>query len=200
MTAERGIRLQLLTVAHGLAEGSASLFAAGGTASVALLGFGLDSLIEVFSAAIMIWRLTSIIKPGRLTLSERNGLRCVGIGFLGLALTILADASQSLLYHEAPRSSVLGIVVAAISILLMPILARAKRLIGANLGSPSMQADAKQSNFCAYLAAITLLGLLLNRVFGWWWADSTAALFMTPIMVHKGIQALKGHACGCCGI
>ncbi|AIE86054.1 cation diffusion facilitator family transporter [Fimbriimonas ginsengisoli] len=194
----RAALLQWLTVAHGLLEGGASLIASRGANSVALLGFGLDSLVEVLSAGIVLWRLASAGGKGRFYLSEAVGLRLVGVCFVALAFGIGSDAVQALMHHEIPRQTLLGIVVAGASVALMPVLGFTKRRIGAEIGSNAMQADAKQTHFCAFLAGITLVGLALNTAFGWWWADPGAALAMTPIILWEGFQALRGRACGCC--
>jgi divalent metal cation (Fe/Co/Zn/Cd) transporter len=194
----RAALLQWLTVAHGLIEGSASLYASRGSNSVALLGFGLDSFVEVLSASIVLWRLASLAGRGRFYLSERTGLRLVGICFVALSIGVGGDAIDGLLHREIPHETALGIAVAAASVALMPLLGQAKKRISGEIGSHSMSADAKQTHFCAYLAGITLVGLGLKSAFGWWWADSAAALIMTPIILWEGIQALRGRACGCC--
>jgi len=195
---QRAALLQWLTVGHGLLEGTAALIASHGSGSVALLGFGLDSLIEMMSALVVLWRLASMARQGRFHLSELAGLRMVGIGFLVLSASIAVDAIQGLRHHEIPSESKLGIAVALASVAMMPFLGRAKKKISGEIGSASMNADSKQTHFCAYLAGITLLSLGLNALFGWWWADSIAALIMVPIMAWEGIQAVRGHACGCC--
>jgi divalent metal cation (Fe/Co/Zn/Cd) transporter len=198
LTIRNAKRGQWLTVAHGLLEGVGALLAASTAASVALLSFGLDSLIEVASALIALWRLASLGKSHRFALSERTGLRLIGVCFIGLALDIAKDSVQAIIAHELPRESILGIAVATLSILTMPLLARAKRAWADEVGSASLKADARQTDFCAYLAGITLLGLTLNGSFHWWWADPVAALLMVPLLAWEGYQALRGHACGCC--
>lgn len=189
--------LQWLTIVHGFAEGGASLLASGLAGSVALLSFGLDSMIEVLSAAIVLWRIISLSRRHRWGISERTGLRMVGVCFMLLAITVGADAIKALVQLEQPKESLLGIIVAAISVISMPFLAAAKRRISGDIESHAMRADARQTDFCAYLAAILLLGLLAYKLFGWWWADPVAAIAMTPIMLWEGIQAIRGHACGC---
>jgi len=194
----RAALLQWVTVGHGAIEGTAALLASHRADSVALLGFGLDSMIEVLSASVVLWRIASLTGLRRWHLSERAGLRFVGVGFCVLSTSILYDASTSLFHREVPRESTFGILVAAASVLLMPFLGMAKDRIGGALHSNAMRADAKQTHFCAYLAGITLTGLILNMVLGWWWADSVAALVMAPIIGWEGIQSLRGKACGCC--
>lgn len=196
----RAMSLQWLTVAHGLLEGFGALTASHGSNSVALFGFGLDAIVEVMSASIVLWRLKSLNRGGRFGLSELAGLRLVGAGFLVLAISLLIDATRSLLFHEVPHESLLGLGVTGISVLLMPILGQIKKRVGLDLASPSMQADSKQTHFCAYLAGITLVGVACNSGLGWWWADSVAALCMVPIIGWEAIQTLRGRACGCCQI
>lgn len=195
---QRAAVLQWLTIGHGLVEGVVAIIASGQSGSVALLGFGLDSLVEVVSASVVIWRLASIARAGRLHLSEQAGLRLVGVGFVILAVSIATDGVSALLRHEAPKESLLGIAIALASVVMMPFLGQAKKKIGGEIGSEAMKADSKQTHFCAYLAGITLVGVGLNSSLGWWWADSVAALLMVPIMAWEGYQALRGHACGCC--
>ena len=125
-------------------------------------------------------------------------LRLVGASFLVLALYVSGDALWSLFHREEPEKSVVGIVLAALSLLVMPLLARAKRRVAARLESRALHADSRQTDICAYLSAILLGGLLLNALFGWWWADSIAALLMVPIIVREGFEALKGEACETC--
>src|SRR5205085_2402039 len=124
----------------------------------------------------------------RLAISERNGLRLIGLCFLALAASVSWDAVEALMRHEIPRESVLGITIAAISVVAMPLLAKAKRRMSLQIESASMRADARQTDFCAYLAAILLLGLITYKAFGWWWSDPVAALAMTPIIGWEGIQ------------
>jgi divalent metal cation (Fe/Co/Zn/Cd) transporter len=124
-------------------------------------------------------------------------LRIVGGCFIALALYILFDAGKALISHEAPQPSVLGMAVAAVSVIVMPFLARAKRRVALGIESSAMVADSRQADFCAYLSAILLVGLLLNAAWGWWWADPVAALVMVPIIAKEGVDSLRGRACGC---
>jgi divalent metal cation (Fe/Co/Zn/Cd) transporter len=193
----RGQRLEYFTIAYNSAEGLVSIVAGAIAGSLSLIGFGLDSLIEVASGAALLWRLHHDLNTSRREEVERMTLRIVGVCFVALALYILYNAGKALLFHEAPDRSVLGIIVAATSIVVMPLLARAKRRVASGIGSRAMMADSRQADFCTYLSAILLGGLLLNAVFHWWWADAVAALVMVPIIAKEGVESLKGKACGC---
>ena len=193
----RGQLLEYFTIAYNSAEGLVSIVVGAIAGSLSLIGFGLDSLIEVASGAALLWRLHHDLNTSRREEVERMTLRIVGVCFVALALYILYDAGKALLFHEAPDRSVLGIIVAATSIVVMPLLARAKRRVASGIGSRAMMADSRQADFCTYLSAILLGGLLLNAVFHWWWADAVAALVMVPIIAKEGVESLKGKACGC---
>ena len=193
----RGQRLEYFTIGYNSAEGLVSIVAGFVAGSVSLIGFGLDSLIEVTSGAALLWRLHHDLNPSRREDVERTTLRIVGVCFVALALYILYDAGKALLFHEAPDRSIPGIVVAGVSVLVMPLLARAKRRIAAGIESRAMMADSRQTDFCTYLSAILLGGLLVNALFGWWWADPVAALVMVPVIAKEGVESLKGNSCGC---
>ncbi len=155
--------------------------------SVALIGFGLDSVIEVTSGAALLWRLHHDKNTLRREAAEQLTLRIVGSCFLLLSAYIAYDSLVSLISREAPARSLPGIVVAVASLIAMPLLARAKRRVGVDLGSAAMTADARQTDFCTYLSIILLGGLVLNAFFGWWWADPAAGLVMVPIIAKEGI-------------
>jgi len=127
--------------------------------------------------------------------SEATALRLVGISFLALAAYVGFDAVKSLIYREPPQESRVGIALAALSLFVMPWLARAKRKVAAKVNSRALEADSRQSDLCALLSAIVLGGLVLNAVFGWWWADPVAAVVMTPIIAKEGVEALRGETC-----
>ncbi len=187
----RAQRLEYFTIAWNTLEGLVALLAGFMAGSVALVGFGFDSLIEVASGAALLWRLR------RGERAERAALRIVGVCFVALALYVACDSAHTLWSREAPRDSLPGIALTAVAIVVMPLLAHAKRQAAAALGSGAMRADARQSEFCMYLSAIVLGGLLLNALLGWWWADPLAGLVMVPIIGKEGIDALRGKACGC---
>ena len=189
---KRGRRLAYLTIGWNSLEGIIAIGAGILAGSIALVGFGVDSVIEVSSGAIILWRLASGEHR------ERLALRLVGISFVALAAYVAFDAVKSLIYRELPEASYVGIAIAALSLVVMPILARAKRKVASELNSNAMKADSRQTDLCAYLSAILLGGLILNAIFGWWWADPLAALIMVPIIAKEGIEALHGEACDDC--
>ena len=154
-----------------LFEGLASIVAGVIAGSVSLVGFGLDSVIEVASAAALLWRLQHDWNEARRERTERITLKLVGWCFVALAGYIVYESATSLLRHEAPERSIPGIIIAALSVIVMPLLSRAKRRVAAGIGSAAMRADSRRTDFCAYLSAILLGSLLLNALFGSWWAD-----------------------------
>lgn len=188
----RGVRLEYLTIGWNLLEGVVGIIAGAMAGSIALLGFGLDSGIEIFSGIVLLWRLKS---DECSTTSERTALRLVGASFLILSAYVLYEAASSLLLGERPEKTLPGIVLAIVSLIAMPLLARAKRSVATGLGSIAMQADSRQTDFCACLSGILLMGLVLNGVAGWWWADPMAALVMVPLIAKEGVQALRGKTC-----
>jgi divalent metal cation (Fe/Co/Zn/Cd) transporter len=185
----RGRRLAYLTIGWNSLEAIAAVVAGILAGSVALVGFGFDSVIEVSSGAIILWRLFSGEHR------EKLALQLVGCSFLALTAYIAFDAAKSLWLREPPETTYVGIAIAALSLIVMPLLARSKRKVAATLNSRSMHADSRQTDLCAYLSAILLGGLILNAVFGWWWADPVAALIMLPIIAKEGVEALRGEAC-----
>jgi divalent metal cation (Fe/Co/Zn/Cd) transporter len=193
----RGRVLEYLTIIWNSLEGLASIGAGLLAGSIALIGFGFDSLIEVSSGAALLWRL-HLDAPERRERAEQVSLKLVGISFVLLAAYIGFDAIKSLIKREPPAASYIGIGVAALSLVVMPLLARAKRKVAARINSRALHADSRQTDLCAYLAAILLGGLLLNAIFGWWWADPVAALIMLPIVAKEGIEALRGETCDDC--
>ena len=191
----RARRLEYFTLLYNGAEAAISLWAGLAAGSVALTGFGLDSLIEMTSGAALLWRLQ--VDSSRRERAERTALRIVGWCFAALALYIAYESGLTLLTRREPEHSVAGIVVAAASVVVMPLLAGAKRRAAAELGSGALHADSRQADFCAYLSAILLGGLLLHWLLGWWWADAAAGLVMAPIIGNEAREALRGKSCGC---
>jgi len=190
----RGLWLEYLTVGWNSLEGIIALVAGFAAGSIALVGFGFDSIIEVTSGAALLWRL-HLDAPERRERAEQVSLKIVGVSFLALAAYVAYDAVSSLITRESPEASHVGIALAALSIVVMPLLARAKRGVAAKINSRAMQADSRQTDICAYLSAILLGGLILNALLGWWWADPVAALVMTPIIMKEGVEALRGETC-----
>jgi divalent metal cation (Fe/Co/Zn/Cd) transporter len=196
---QRGRILEYFTVAYNSAEGLISLIAGFIAGSVSLVGFGLDSLIEVTSGAALLWRLHHDWEESRREAVERMTLRIVGWCFVSLAVYVAFNSAWALVQHDKPERSIPGIVVAAVSVVVMPLLARAKRRVATGIGSAAMKADSRQADFCTYLSAILLGGLLLNAVLSWWWADSVAALVMVPIIAKEGFDSIRGKGCAECG-
>ena len=195
--ARRGKRLEYFTIAWNSLEGLIAVTAGVFAGSISLVGFGVDSFIEVTSGSALLWRMSIDADAHRREHSERLTLRIVGGCFLALAAYVTYEAVRDLIGQEAAAHSVPGILLACVSLAVMPLLSRAKRRVGAAMHSRAMQADARQTEFCTYLSAILLGGLLLNVLWGWWWADPLAALAMVPIIVKEGIDGLRGDAC--CG-
>jgi divalent metal cation (Fe/Co/Zn/Cd) transporter len=193
---ELGRRLEYFTILWNSLEALAALISGLVAGSVALVGFGLDSLIEVTSGVAILWRLHQDSNAQRRADADRVTLRIVGSCFLVLSAYIAYDSLNSLIGREAPARSIPGIVIATASLIAMPLLARAKRRVGIVLDSAAIAADARQTDFCTYLSAILLGGLLLNALFGLWWADPVAGLIMVPIIAKEGITGWQGR--GCC--
>lgn len=188
----RGLTLNYATIAYNSFEAVASLIAGALAGSVALIGFGIDSLIEVTASGAAQWRLRVHSNDLKRASVERITLRIIGWSFLGLALYVTVDSARSLYFRERPHRSWMGIVILGLSALVMPWLARAKRRIARQLESRSLEADAMQTSLCAYLSVIALVGVALNAVLGWWWADPVAALAMVPIIAREGFEGLRG--------
>jgi divalent metal cation (Fe/Co/Zn/Cd) transporter len=195
----RGKLLEYATIGYNSLEGIIAIGAGVIAGSVALVGFGFDSVIEVISGATLLWRLYADVDEHRRERVEQRALRIVGWSFLLLAAYVLFDAGKSLIRREPPDESIVGIVLAAVSLIVMPLLVRAKRRVARAIGSKALEADATQTALCTYLSAILLGGLLLNALAGWWWADPVAALVMVPIIIREGIEGIRGERCedGC---
>ena len=197
-TARRGRRLEYFTIAWNSVEAIVALIAGLAAGSISLVGFGTDSIIEVTSGAALLWRMSADHDVHRRERNERLALRIVGLCFLALAVYIGYESVDHLIQRQAPEHSIAGIVLACLSLIVMPLLARAKRQVGTALRSAAMHADAKQTDFCTYLSAILLAGLLLNAVFGLWWTDPLSALIMAPIIAKEGIDGVRGDVCHHC--
>jgi divalent metal cation (Fe/Co/Zn/Cd) transporter len=188
-----GRKIEYVSIAWTSLEALGGILAGIIAGSIALIGFGADSVIEVGSSAILLWRLNHEFGEQR----ERTALRLVGVSFILLAVYVGLEATESLVKHQPPSVSYFGIVFSVLCLVVMPLIARAKRKIAARLNSAAMKADSQQSSICAYLAAILLGGLTLNALFAWWWADPVAALVMLPIIIKEGVEALRGETCNC---
>jgi divalent metal cation (Fe/Co/Zn/Cd) transporter len=187
-----GRRVEFLSIAWTALEAVVGISLAIFAGSVALLAFGIDSMIEVFSSAIIVWRLSDPAQDGE---REEIAHRLVGICFLALAIYVSFDSLRDLIGQRSPNATYFGMVYAAACVVVMPMLARAKRRASRRLQSNALHADSHQSDICAYLSILLLIGLALNAIFGWWWADPAAALCMVPIIVKEGISGLRGEAC-----
>ena len=193
----RSQRLNYATIAYNSLEGILSITAGLLAGSIALVGFGFDSIIELAAGAAALWRLRADADPRRRERAERLTLRLIGLSFLALAVYIGVDAVHALATRTPPERSWVGIIIASASLVIMPFLAHAKGSIALQLRSGALAAEAKQTMICTYLSAILLGGLVLNALLGWWWADPAAALVMVPLISWEGIEGLRGRsACG----
>lgn len=189
---ERRVRwIVAATISYNIVEAVVAITAGRIASSAALVGFGLDSLVEVLSAAAVAWQFTGPDPQRR----ERVAMRVIAVSFLGLAVFVSVDAVRSLLGAAEPEHSTVGIVLAAVSVVVMPFLSWFERRTGRELGSASAVADSKQTLLCTYLSAVLLVGLVLNSVLGWSWADPVAALVIAAIAVREGVAAWRGEAC-----
>jgi divalent metal cation (Fe/Co/Zn/Cd) transporter len=191
----RGRKLEYFTIVWNSIEGLAAVIIGLIAGSISLVGFGLDSFIEVTSGAALLWRMSVDADVHTRERNEKLALRIVGLCFLLLAVYIAYKSSVDLLARRVPEHSLPGIILACVSLIVMPLLSRAKRSVGRAMGSAAMHADAKQTEFCTYLSGILLGGLLLNALFGLWWADPVAAIVMTPIIAREGVEGLRGDVC-----
>lgn len=188
----RRIRIVVaITITWNVIEAVVALAAGGAASSTALIGFGLDSIVEVLSAAAVAWQFAAPDPQRR----EKAALRVIAVSFFGLAAYVSVDAVLSLIGLHDPEHSPVGIAIAALSLVVMPFLSWFERRTGRELGSASAIADSKQTLICTYLSAALLVGLLLNGLLGWAWADSAAALVIAVVAVREGVEAWKGDAC-----
>nr|WP_217508964.1 cation transporter [Pseudarthrobacter sp. C4D7] len=188
----RRIRLfAAATITYNVIEAVVALWAGGAADSSALIGFGLDSVIEVTSAVALSWQFAAKDPERR----EHLTLRIIAVSFFALAAFVAADSLRSLAGGGEAQHSTPGIIIAALSLAVMPVLSWAQRRAGRELGSRTAVADSKQTLLCTYLSAVLLVGLVLNSTLGWWWADAGAALAIAAIAVREGINAWQGDAC-----
>lgn len=183
--------MSYFTIFYNSLEATAALVAGVLAGSVALVGFGVDSFIEVSASGLAQWRLRADLDATRKERVERKTSRLIGLSFLMLAAYVLYDATASLFRQDAPDATLFGIAVLVLSAVVMTLLARSKRKIARELSSNALKAEAKQTSLCAYLSIIALGGVVLNATLGWWWADPGAALLMTPIIAKEGIEGMR---------
>jgi divalent metal cation (Fe/Co/Zn/Cd) transporter len=193
--AQRGRRLEYFTIAWNSVEGLVAVGAGAMAGSISLVGFGVDSFIEVTSGSALLWRMSMDADTDRREAIEQRTLQIVGGCFLTLAAYVAFEAVRDLVAEAHPAHSLPGILLACVSLVVMPILSSAKRRVGTAMQSRAMHADARQTEFCTYLSAILLGGLGLNLLWGWWWADPVAALVMVPIIAKEGFDGLRGDPC-----
>jgi len=190
----KGVTLEYFTIGWNVVEAFVAVIAGWWAGSIALVGFGLDSVIESVSGVILLWRLKKELSgtsEERTEELERKALLGVGLTFWLLAAYIAYEAVGKLIAREAPQSSMVGIILAIISLVVMPLLALGKRLVAERIDSRALEADAMETIVCAYLSFTLLLGLALNALLGWWWADPVAAIFMLPVLIKEGYEAVK---------
>jgi divalent metal cation (Fe/Co/Zn/Cd) transporter len=192
----RALRLNYLTLGYNSLEAVIAITAGVVAGSVALVGFGADSVIEVTASLTALWRIRSDAEDVR-EAAERRALRVIGASFLALAVYVAYDATVTLWFGRKPETSVPGIALTALSVIVMPLLARQKRRVALRLNSGALTAEAMQTSLCAWLSVIVLSGLALNATLGWWWADPVAALAMVPIIAREGIEGVQGRS-ECC--
>jgi divalent metal cation (Fe/Co/Zn/Cd) transporter len=191
-TLHRRIRLIVaITIGYNLIEAVIAIAAGSVASSAALIGFGLDSTIEVLSAAAVAWQFTRR-DPERW---EKPTLRVIAVAFFALAIYVAGTSVLSLVTAQRPEHSTVGIVLTAISVAVMPFLSFAERRAGREIGSATAVADSKQTLICTYLSAAVLIGLVVNSLFGWWWADAVAGLVIAAFAVREGLEAWRGDAC-----
>jgi divalent metal cation (Fe/Co/Zn/Cd) transporter len=193
--AARGRRLEYFTIGWNSLEGLIAIAAGSVAGSISLVGFGVDSVIEVASGSALLWRMAVDADIHRRERAEQIARRIVGGCFIALALYVTVEAVRDLLGGAAPAHSLPGILLAVVSLVVMPLLSRAKHRVGRALESDAMHADARQTQFCTYLSAILLGGLLLNSAWGLWWADPVAAIVMVPIILREGVEGLRARRC-----
>jgi len=186
----RGFWLEYASMAWMTAEAAVAITAGILASSIALTGFGLDSVIEFFAAAIVIWQLRGEIAGQE---RETRAVRLIGVTFFALAAYLTAESIHDLVTRARPGESIAGLAVTAAALIVMPLLAIAKRRTGQALGNRTLIADSAETAFCAYTSAATLAGVGLNTALGWWWADPTAALIIAALAVKEGIEAWEDH-------
>ena len=188
------------TLAYNIIEAVVAIWSGAEADSIALLGFGFDSVIECMAAIVLFWRLWTEARGAskeRVEVMERRVHRFVGITFMALALYVLVQASWILVSRNQPGESTVGIILACASLVIMPLVSWGKLRAAKRIGSAALRAEAKETLACSYLSFTLLLGLLANSLAGWWWADPIAALLMVPWLIKEGLEGLRGEGCCC---
>jgi divalent metal cation (Fe/Co/Zn/Cd) transporter len=188
---QKALRLEYFTVGWNTLEGAIALTAGILAGSIALVGFGLDSYLEVASGAVLIWRLRTHGDEGEEETAEKRAILVVGVTFLALALYVTYESIRKLMLQELPAESLVGILLAIVSLIVMPVLAWQKKKVAAQIHSRALAADALETLACSYLSFTLLIGLGLNAWLGWWWADPLAALAMVFFLVREGWEAIE---------
>lgn len=191
-----GAVLVTVTLFYNLIEACIAIASGIAARSIALVGFGLDSVIELSASAVMLWHLRMVIRGAgneAIEASETRVRRFIGVTFLLLAVYILIRSGMDLLGGEEPSESVVGIILAIVSLIVMPLIAWGKLRVAARAGNAALRAEAKETLACAWLSFALLLGLGANALLGWWWADPVAALVMLPWLVNEGLENVRGE-------
>ena len=188
---KQALIVQWFLVGYNVLEGIIAIGAGIVAGSIALVGFGLDSFIEVTAAGMLVWRLSHRGSLDEETAKERRALRVVGVTFFLLAAYLLIEAGRTLVLHHAPEASTVGIILSIVSVVVMPVVAFRQRTLARRLDSRALAADAVETFVCTYLSFTLLLGLGFNALLGWWWADPVAALAMLPLIMKEGWEAVS---------
>ena len=190
---QRAVRLAWATIAWNVVEAVVAIAAGTAAGSIALVGFGLDSTVELLSAVVIVWQFRGLSED-----RERRALKLIALSFFGLSAYVAVQAIIDLVRRSEPGASAVGIGLAIASLVVMPLLARAKRRNGNAMGSATVVADSNQTKLCAYLSAILLGGLILNATVGLWWADPISALAIAVLAANEGREAWRGEICDDC--
>lgn len=196
----RARTLNRLTLSYNAVEAVIALSAGAMAGSISLIGFGLDSVVEVSASLVVTWRLAAERRGGCTQDTDRRATRAIALSFLAIGGYVAFDAITRLIGDERPDASLVGIVLTAVSLLVMPFLARAKRRIAPALGSRAQEAEANQTRLCAYMSAVVLVGLLANGALGWWWADPLAALGIAALALVEAARTWRADSLAdtCC--
>lgn len=189
----RAQQLAAASVVYNGVEAVVAITAGAAASSIALVGFGLDSIVEMSSGLVILWQFRHPLPETR----ERQALRLIAVSFFALATYVSFESVRALLGGGDADASRVGIAIAAVSLMVMPFLSWAQRRTGRRLGSATVVADSTQTLLCTYLSAVLLVGLVLNAAFGWWWADAVVGLVVAGIAVREGREAWRGEACTC---